>query len=64
MGFFDVAVGEPAEVVPSRSCLTLAVTIALPCVAGAVKAVAVELDCEAMLGPAAVDQPSVCRPIR
>jgi hypothetical protein len=51
----DVAVGVAAEVVASRVRLTLTPAVPFPGVAGAVVAVAIELDGEAVCGPAAVD---------
>ncbi len=51
----DVAVGVAAEVVPTRSGLALATPILLPRVPGVVELVAVELDGQAVVWPAAVD---------
>ena len=63
MRLVEVAPGEPTEVVASRSCLSLAVAVALPRVAGAVVAVPVEFHGEAVVGPAAVDPSPVRRPV-
>ena len=59
----DVAVGVAAELVASGSGLALATAVLLPGVTGVVVAVAVELDRQAVLGPAAVDAPSARRAV-
>ena len=60
----DVAVGVAAELVAARSRLALPAAILLPGVARAVEAVAVDLDRDAVLGPAAVDAAAACYPVR
>ncbi len=59
----DVAVGQAPEVVAACARLALPATIELPGMARAVVAVAVELDGETVLGPAAVDPPAVDGPV-
>ena len=54
----DVAVGVAAELVAPSARLAFAAAVLLPRVAGAVVAVAVELDGEPVCGPAAVDATS------
>ena len=58
-----VAVGVAAEVIPTRAGLALAAPILLPGVARVVEAVAVELDREPLLGPAAVDSAATRRAV-
>jgi hypothetical protein len=49
----DVAVRVTAKLVATRMCFPLAAAVLLPRVPGAVELVAVELDRQAELGPAA-----------
>ena len=56
----DVAIGVAAELVAARVCFPLATAVLLPGVARLVIAIAVELDSQPLLGPAAV-HPSPAR---
>ena len=58
--FEHVAVRVATELVASRAGFALASAILLPGVARTVVAVAVELDGQTLLGPAAVDAASTC----
>jgi hypothetical protein len=60
----DVAVGVATELVATRASLPLAAAVLLPGVARSVEPVAVELDGQSTFGPAAVDAPPACRPVR
>jgi gluconolactonase len=62
--FEHVAVGVATKVVPAGVRLALAAAVLLPGVAGGVVGVAVELDGQVMVGPAAVDVPSACGAVR
>src|SRR5918992_1767531 len=59
----DVVVSEAAKLVASRPGFPLSAAVELPGVAGAVVAVAVELDGQALLGPAAVDSVAARFPV-
>src|SRR3954469_23855381 len=60
----DVRPRVALEPVPACSCRALALAIPLPRVARVVKAVAVELNVYAEVGPAAVDAPAACHTVR
>src|ERR671915_569591 len=61
--FEDVAEGKAPELVAARTGLALTAAVLLPCVARVVKPVAVELDCQALLRPAAIHPPATGSPV-
>ena len=61
--FRDIEPGEPPELVTPGAGIAFALAVLLPSVTGAVVAVAVQLDREAMLRPATVDVAAIDAPI-